>query len=96
MPVYVDELRVALANASSGCFGRHVKKSCHLMADTKEELEAVRKKLKLRPGWRHSDHYDLVPDKRADAIRLGAIPVKAATLVDLRRRKRVAAEPTED
>lgn len=89
MAVYVDELR-AVGYTRAGWAGRRTKQACHLMADTEEELEATRKRLGLRPSWRHGDHYDLTYGKRCDAIRLGAVCVTSLELVQLRRAKREA------
>jgi hypothetical protein len=51
---------------------------CHLTADTIEELEAMARRLNLNPKWIQdakevSVHYDLVPSKRSQAIKLGAV-----------------------
>ena len=85
MSVYVDEASIP--------YGRM--KMSHLMADTTEELRAMAKQLGLE---RHiqkegepSEHLDVSLSKRAEAIRLGAVPVGYRELVGLIRSKRAAA-----
>lgn len=59
-------------------FGRMI--MCHMFATSNEELEDMRKKLGLRKSWeqqpdrRIGPHYDIAKSKRAEAIKLGAIP----------------------
>jgi hypothetical protein len=65
---------------------------CHLIADSDSELEAVARKLHLRPEWKHGDHYDLRPRKRAQAVRLGAKEVSSTEIVEVRMRLRGDAE----
>lgn len=52
-------------------------RSCHLYADTPEELEAMAAAIALKPGWRQQDgaltHYELVGTKRAAAVARGAM-----------------------
>ena len=91
MSVYVDNLKV-VGSIRAGFCGWQDKRACHMMADTEEELETMRKRLRLRPSWRHDDHYDLTECKRADAIRSGAISVSATDLVALRQRRRLDRE----
>jgi hypothetical protein len=68
MSVYVDVLRD---------WGWRLGPSCHLIADSNEELHAFAALLGLRKEWfqRSSSgpHYDLTARKRAQAVRLGAI-----------------------
>lgn len=66
--------------------------ACHLTADSHEELEAMARRLRLRPEWiqhagRPTEHYDLTPAKRAQAVRYGA---REETRRDAARRTRVA------
>ncbi len=86
MTVYVDELRQVISTQTSGCFGRRAPRSCHLMADTESELEAMAKGLELQKSWRHGDHYDLTANNRRLAIARGAVAVSARYLVRLRIR----------
>jgi hypothetical protein len=78
MAVYVDEL-VGYGQApkpgSERYFGNG-KQSCHLGADTLEELHEFAARLGLKRGWFQGGrlpHYDLTPNKRAQAVRLGAV-----------------------
>ena len=64
------------------------KQWCHMVSDTSEdELHAFAVKLGLRREWAQlrpkasAAHYDLVPTKRALALRLGAIEVTSRELV---------------
>jgi hypothetical protein len=56
---------------------------CHMWADTRQELDAMADKLGLRRSWVQLDtkpymiHYDLVPSKRALAVKAGAVEIKA-------------------
>lgn len=58
-------------------FGRMI--MCHMFADTNEELEEMRKKLRLSKSWEQKPrdsigpHYDIAKSKRTEAIKLGAI-----------------------
>lgn len=75
MTVYVDNM---LRSAQVGR-GRPAKWS-HLMADTTEELEEFARQLGLRPSWiQHPgtarEHYDVTATVRAEALRLGAVPM---------------------
>ena len=75
MTVYVDELHQWPTKFR--CFQAG---SCHLMADTVEELHAFAERLRLKRKWfqpRSSPHYDLTPTKRIRAIELGALFVPA-------------------
>lgn len=77
MAVYVDEIRDwTLIARARGLRHTHW---CHLTADTEEELHAFAARLGLRRSWfqKKSDrdyrwHYDIVPTKRAQAVRMGA------------------------
>lgn len=75
MTVYVDELRRWPTRIR--CFKSG---SCHLMADSVEELHAFAARLGLRRSWfqpRSRPHYDLTPAKRERALHLGAVFVPA-------------------
>lgn len=91
MSVYVDEL-IVWPNAK----GIFKKGSCHLSADTLDELHAFAKKLGLKRSWFQNHkllaHYDLVPSKRDQAIKLGAI-VEGAMEGARRRRAEKKNEP---
>lgn len=67
MAVYVDNAR----NPYRGM------KMCHMLADSVEELHGMAERVGLRRAWfqnsRSAPHYDLCLEKRALAIRLGAV-----------------------
>lgn len=48
---------------------------CHMMADTEEELDTMAKKIGLKKGWKHHDHYDVSLSKKKLAIQNGAIEI---------------------
>lgn len=80
MSVYVDEIRDWTRLAKMRGL-RHTH-WCHLTADTEAELHAFAARLGLRRSWfqKKSErdyrwHYDIVPSKRAQAVRLGALEV---------------------
>lgn len=74
--IYVDSIKTYLREAiepRARCNGRQW---CHLFTDTEEELHDFAKKIGMKRGWfqRHKrfPHYDLVPRRRAMAVKLGA------------------------
>lgn len=81
MPVYVDPL---IDWGGSAKF--RWKQSCHMVADSEEELHAFALKIGLKREWAQTDgllHYDLTESKRNKAIQLGA---KEITMRDLAER----------
>lgn len=72
MPVYVDEIHKYPTRIK--CFQPG---SCHMVADTLEELHAAAARIGLRQEWfqphKRLPHYDLTIGRRAEAIRQGAI-----------------------
>lgn len=86
--IYVDDLQV-WPNA----WGPFKAGSCHLGADTLEELHEFAAKLGMRRSWfqgkdpRHP-HYDLVKSKRDLAVKLGAREVTGRELIMLWRKQR--------
>ena len=75
MSVYVDSLIIFGGDDAPYCFRN--KPSCHMYADTLDELHIMASKIGLKRSWfqanHHLMHYDLTPSKRALAVRLGAI-----------------------
>jgi hypothetical protein len=76
MAVYVDEL----FDTEKTPQWRYVK-ACHLTADTLEELHAFAKMMGMKRQWfqdhpRHP-HYDLTISKRKEAVKLGAVEIRA-------------------
>ncbi len=83
MAVYVDEIREYPKDAIKGsakCWGQ---RWSHMWTDGPvEELHAMAAKVGLRRSWfqdklRHQ-HYDLVPSKRALAVKYGAVEISYA------------------
>lgn len=75
MTVYVDEIR-RWPHARPP-FHRG---SCHLTADTLEELHAFAKRIGMKREWFQDGrvpHYDLTPGRRAEAKLAGAVFVSA-------------------
>ena len=61
--------------------------SCHLVADTVEELHAFARLLGLRRGWFQPvswPHYDLTPARREKAVALGAVQKTSRELAVMR------------
>lgn len=99
MSVYVDDLvpNVSTDPRARRVGARHGHEWCHLWADTREELLAFAKRLGMRPAWIQSSrrgliHFDLVPPRRAAAIRLGAIPLDRHAAVECQRRVRESGQ----
>ena len=72
MSTYVDSLMPCRPN------GRWPwSQSCHLFADTLDELHDFATRLGLRRAWfqnhRRLPHYDLTSNKRRQAVKLGAV-----------------------
>jgi len=86
MTVYVDGLFTATPQGDTPLAQqarRNGNRWCHLTADTLDELHAMADKIGLRRAWfqsshlLHHCHYDLVPSKRALAVRHGAVEVNS-------------------
>jgi len=71
MTVYVDDLMARIPNKRWP-----FKWSCHMSADTLDELHAMAAKLGLRRAWFQDHptlaHYDLTSGKRRMALKFGA------------------------
>lgn len=74
MSVYVDP-PIAYAREPRGYVGRAriAHRWAHMIADAEAELHAMAQAVGLRREWCQGDHYDLVPSRRALAVRLGAV-----------------------
>jgi hypothetical protein len=78
MSVYVDPVQ-----QHNGSKTFRWERSCHMYADTVEELHAMAQAIGLRRSWFQADrdavgrpslpHYDLVPTRRKEAIAAGAM-----------------------
>jgi len=80
--VYVDTLLPCIKNSK----WRYCE-SCHLVADTTEELHAFAEQLGLKRSWfqnnRRLPHYDLTKNMRAKAVRLGAVEISRNEFVSM-------------
>ncbi|HUR97264.1 MAG TPA: DUF4031 domain-containing protein [Pyrinomonadaceae bacterium] len=75
MPVYVDNLRD---------YGWRHGPSCHLIADSVDELMEFAVRMGLRPEWfqaKSTPHFDLTADGRALAVEHGAVEIDQRELV---------------
>jgi Protein of unknown function (DUF4031) len=75
MAVYVDNLRD---------YGWRHGPSCHLIADSVDELIEFAESIGLRPEWfqsKSSPHFDLTADARAFAVQNGAVEINQRELV---------------
>lgn len=72
MSVYVDDLR-----KYHNAWGPFLAGSCHMWADSEDELHIMAQKIGLQRSWFQTDgmvnHYDLTAFKRALAIHFGAV-----------------------
>ncbi len=75
MSVYVDELMV-----HPNAWGPFLNGSCHMTADTEEELHTMAAAIGMKRAWFQTNprrpgswHYDLVKSRRDKAVALGAI-----------------------
>jgi hypothetical protein len=79
--LYVDEIR------HYGETPLPYKDWCHMAVDGSiEALHAFARQLDLKPEWFQDKpkypHYDLTPGKRAEALKLGAVPVTSCELLE--------------
>ena len=75
MTVYVDELRNTAPNRRWP-----YKRSCHLVADTVDELHDFATRLGMKRAWFQDGrypHYDIVASRRVKALRMGARVITA-------------------
>lgn len=90
MAVYVDSLNIWGDENAPKCF--QFKPSCHMYADTLEELHEMALAIGLKLAWfqnnNHLQHYDLVPSKRRLAINRGALVHDRYQLVEFMRKNR--------
>ena len=83
MSIYVDSLRD---------YGWYLGPSCHLVADTEEELHRFAKKIGMQRRWfqPHASlpHYDLTVRRRAVAVARGAKEISDQELAAMIARRR--------
>ncbi len=94
MTVYVDALFEATPQGDTPLARqarRNGRRWCHMFADTLPELHAMADQLGLKRAWFQPgrspelNHYDLVPSKRALAVRLGAQEISTLEYMRARR-----------
>ncbi len=89
MSVYVDPL---LSHGGSATF--RWKESCHMYADTLDELHEMAARIGMRRSWFQNKpslpHYDLTINRRIMAIKAGAVEHTSMQLRDFIRARRVA------
>jgi hypothetical protein len=81
MAVYVDQGRYP--------YGRMI--MCHLLADTRDELDEMADRIGVARKWRQTArcgmiHYDICLAKRALAIKFGAVEADKYKVLELMRR----------
>ena len=87
MSVYVDPIMPTLVNKNW-----KYPRGCHLVADTIAELHSFAACLGLKSSWfqnRTMPHYDLTPNKRKLAVKIGAIEVDRKQFVELFKEQRL-------
>lgn len=73
--------------------GRYTK-TCHMLADGLDELHAMAERIGMKRSWFQASppssypHYDLTESRRAEAVKLGAVPVDRRGLRELLKRLR--------
>lgn len=94
MAVYVDGLRD---------YGWHRGPSCHLIADSVEELIEFAETIGMRREWfqaKSTPHFDLTAVGRSAAVAMGAVELNNRELVakirELRRKRRMIEELNKD
>ncbi len=85
--VYVDDLID---------WGWRLGPSCHLIADSEEELHEFAKRIGMRRSWfqfhGRLPHYDLTEKRRAKALELGAVQLDRAGFVQKMKELRATRE----
>lgn len=90
MTVYVDKLQEYPTKIR--CFKAG---SCHLLADSLDELHSFAARLGLRRAWfqpKSSPHYDLTAGRRERALQLGAVEIGRTEMVALIRSQRAGGK----
>jgi len=95
MSVYVDRLFTAVPAGTTDLARqarRHGTRWCHMFADTRQELDDMADRIGLQRTWVQERgeqalvHYDLVPSKRAAAVRAGAQEITTAGYIRMARK----------
>lgn len=85
MTVYVDQQRNKFRNMVM----------CHMLADSEEELHAFAQKIGMKREWFQpvsTPHYDLSLQRRAIALKNGAVEIDARKTVEIIRKYREARQ----
>lgn len=85
MTVYVDQQRNKFRNMVM----------CHMLADSEEELHAFAQKIGMKREWFQpvsTPHYDLSLQRRALALKNGAVEIDARKTVEIIRKYREARQ----
>lgn len=91
MTIYVDSIIDWPIEAVQPVARKCGTRWCHLISDaSEEELHAFAQRIGLRRSWYQAGHYDLVPARRAAAVRAGAQEVERAGFVAAVRLARAA------
>ena len=83
MSVYIDNMRPVIKNKNWP-----YNEACHIVADSVRELHIFAIRLSLKRSWFQNNtlpHYDLTPNKRLQALRLGALAITDRRLVEIIR-----------
>lgn len=84
MPVYVDDLMTCIPNANW-----RWPKSCHLIADSVDELHVFAQRIGMKRTWFQNDsrlpHYDLNENRRRAAVKQGAVELDRRGFVNKMR-----------
>lgn len=83
MTVYVDDMYRYPLGQFRGM------RMSHMIADTEAELHGMAAAIGMQRHWYQGDHYDLNEERRAAAIRAGALPItlrQCAVMAGHRRR----------
>lgn len=87
MSVYVDEM-VGCVQSRNWPYDS----SCHLVADSLEELHYFAGRMKLRPSWFQRGsvphYYDLTRGMRLLAVKFGAVEIDRKKFVEIMRKYR--------
>lgn len=97
MTIMVDELQSYGTTKKSGTYTFGKRESCHLTTDGDiEDLHEFASRLGLKRSWFQDHatlpHYDLTPNKRYQALRLGATEVPAVDQIKRIRAQRAAKQ----
>jgi hypothetical protein len=92
MAVYVDDLMTCIPHSNW-----RWTESCHLIADSVEELHEFAKGIGMKRAWFQNNsrlpHYDLNKNRRAIAVKMGVIEIDRRQFVS--KMREMQAKPCE-